>query len=423
MIAMMKNRHADWIKPWRAGLSTLVLFGLCAFADAETAVGTAFTYQGYLAQSGGSANGSFDLRFMLYNAATGGSQVGGTLTLEDVALTQGRFSVTLDFGAGRFTGNNRWLEIAVRPGASTGSYTTLSPRQLLQPTPYALYALSVKSVPWSSVTGLPSWLADGDNDTTYTAGAGLDLTNRSFSVVFAGSGALNTVSRSDHNHSSYYLKTEADSRFVNTTGPESISGSNSSPILTVTQTGKGAAGKFVGKLALVADGATSLTRTLDVGNTVTAQVFHYRNPRVHYVTLSGEAFLPGSNVAYHNSGGMGGAYLVSGAGMMSAPLQLPDRARLTGFKVFFYKNSSSTLNVSLERMPLPNGAYTEIAEITSAGVTNYAAKSVSIPSGSIYKIVDNANYGYLIYAYSSSWDSYNLRVMGAQVTYEIDEVE
>ncbi len=104
----------------------------------QASVGTAFTYQGRLLDGGKPANGPFDFRFRLFDAASGGSQVGTTVTLNDVQVTNGLFTVALDFGAGAFKGDARWLEIAVRPGNSTGAYTTLSPRQPLRPAPYAL---------------------------------------------------------------------------------------------------------------------------------------------------------------------------------------------------------------------------------------------------------------------------------------------
>ena len=102
----------------------------------QDAVGTAFTYQGRLTDGGSPANGEYDFLFKLYDAATGG---GGFLVIKDnTTVTDGLFTVELDFGSGHFTGEARYLEIAVRPGASSGLYTTLSPRQALTPAPYAL---------------------------------------------------------------------------------------------------------------------------------------------------------------------------------------------------------------------------------------------------------------------------------------------
>jgi len=106
----------------------------------QASLGTAFTYQGRLADGGSPANGSYDFRFILYDDAVGGSQVGGIVTVDDHTVTEGLFTVLLDFGSSAFTGDARYLEVAVRPGASTGDYSTLSPRQALTPAPYALNA-------------------------------------------------------------------------------------------------------------------------------------------------------------------------------------------------------------------------------------------------------------------------------------------
>jgi trimeric autotransporter adhesin len=105
-----------------------------------TALGTAITYQGRLTDGGVSANGTYDFQFTLYNAEVGGAQVGSLVTKGDVPVSEGYFTVQLDFGAGAFGSEARWLEVAVRPGASTGTYTVLSPRQALTPAPFSLYA-------------------------------------------------------------------------------------------------------------------------------------------------------------------------------------------------------------------------------------------------------------------------------------------
>jgi len=100
--------------------------------------GTSFTYQGQLVDDGSPANGSYDFQFNLYDAAAAGLQIGPTVALNDVAVSKGIFTVELNFGTGAFGGGGRWLEIAIRPGSSTGAYTILSPRQKLSPAPSAL---------------------------------------------------------------------------------------------------------------------------------------------------------------------------------------------------------------------------------------------------------------------------------------------
>lgn len=75
---------------------------------------TAFKYQGSLSDTGSPANGSFQMRFRLFDAASGGVQVGSTLTDVPATATNGVFTVTLDFGSAALSGSNRWLEISVR---------------------------------------------------------------------------------------------------------------------------------------------------------------------------------------------------------------------------------------------------------------------------------------------------------------------
>jgi len=110
-----------------------------AFAAPSLAsVGTAFTYQGYIEDSGAPANGSYNLRFSLYDDPTSGSLVSGPITKSAVAVVDGLFSVTLDFGSA-FDGTALWLLIEVQ-GSGDPGYTLLSPRQPLTPVPYAINA-------------------------------------------------------------------------------------------------------------------------------------------------------------------------------------------------------------------------------------------------------------------------------------------
>lgn len=106
---------------------------------------SAFTYQGQLEDGGALANGVYDLSFGLYDSLIGGAQQSFTITLEDVSVTEGLFTVPLDFGSAVFNGEQRFLQIDARPGASVGSFTSLDPRQEITAAPYALYALNAAS--------------------------------------------------------------------------------------------------------------------------------------------------------------------------------------------------------------------------------------------------------------------------------------
>ena len=118
---------------------------------------TAFTWQGRLTDAGSGANGNYDVTFQIFDRSTGGPAL-GTNTFPGIAFSNGLFTVTLDFGPGLFSGAARWLEIAARTnGAAT--YVTLTPRQALTPTPYAVYApnagtaASASAVAPGTVTG------------------------------------------------------------------------------------------------------------------------------------------------------------------------------------------------------------------------------------------------------------------------------
>ena len=122
-------------------ISSWLLAGLfgAAFEAQVFAQGTAFTYQGRLNDGANPANGIYDLRFEVYDAVSGGAAQGRPLTNSAASVSNGLFTVTLDFGGGVFPGANRWLEIGVRPGGP-GTFTTLAPRQPITATPYAIKA-------------------------------------------------------------------------------------------------------------------------------------------------------------------------------------------------------------------------------------------------------------------------------------------
>lgn len=159
-----------------------------AVAAAAAPLGTEFTYQGVLSDGSVPAAGSFDFRFIVYDAEVGGSQVGTTVLVDDLAIIDGRVTTPIDFGA-VFDGAALWLEVSVRDGASTGSYTVLSPRQELTAAPFSHYATmagmattaghaatagnadtlngnsGAHYLAWSNLTGKPGGLDDGDDDT------------------------------------------------------------------------------------------------------------------------------------------------------------------------------------------------------------------------------------------------------------------
>jgi len=149
-------------------------------------LGTGVTYQGLLTDGGAPLTGAVDLQFRLYDAETGGVEL-GVVTIDDLAVSNGRVTAQLDFG-GHFGADARWLQIEVRDGASPGGYDVLPVRQRLLATPMGLYAGMATTADtathaihaadvstldglngdhyraFANLTGVPGGLADGDDD-------------------------------------------------------------------------------------------------------------------------------------------------------------------------------------------------------------------------------------------------------------------
>ena len=144
------------------------LFPSVVVAKSATPAGTAFTYQGQLKLQDAPVDASADFQFRLYDAETGGAQVGTTVAVNNVTVVEGLFTVELDFGVGTFDSNARWLEITVRSPAGSGNFVSLAPRQALRAAPYALFALSGNEGP-PGPAGDSHWQLNGTS-TFYSNG-------------------------------------------------------------------------------------------------------------------------------------------------------------------------------------------------------------------------------------------------------------
>ena len=170
-------------------VSSLVALSLWLAANAPLssafAQGTAFTYQGLLFDGTNEPTGNYDMQFYVYNAATGGGVVGGPIASAPVGVTNGLFTVVVDFGPGVFTGASSWLQIGVRTNGSVAAYAVLSPRQQLTPTPYAIFAEG------AAAGGLTGTIPAGDLIGTYGGALTLNNAGNSFSGSGAGLTGLN----------------------------------------------------------------------------------------------------------------------------------------------------------------------------------------------------------------------------------------
>jgi hypothetical protein len=150
-------------------------------------VGTAFIYQGYLEDGGSPADGSYSLRFELYDDPDVGSQAGSTVTKPSLPISDGYLTITLDFGI-VFDGTALWLKIGVQ-GSGDSGFTTLAPRQPLTPVPYAISASNLGGIEAGELytqADVDALLVEYDNrlDTLETLLASISVENDGHDVVF-----------------------------------------------------------------------------------------------------------------------------------------------------------------------------------------------------------------------------------------------
>ena len=141
---MGSNPPVEKVSNWIRSL-TLLLASACWL----NAQGTAFTYQGRLTDGGLPATGTYDLQFNLWDSGVDGSRVVSPISVPAVTVSNGLFTVTLDFG-GVFNGGDRWLAINVRTNGAT-VFSPLSPRQRLTPAPYSVYAINAGAAATATV--------------------------------------------------------------------------------------------------------------------------------------------------------------------------------------------------------------------------------------------------------------------------------
>ncbi len=136
-----------------SALAAVLLASLPALAQS-----TEITYQCEVRAAGAPVTQQHDLTFRVYDALTGGTQIGPTLCIDNAVPEQGRFNVTLDFGA-IYDGRIKYLEIEIRENAgndctSATGWVLLTPRQQITAAPLSTFAISAASSLSANVAGL-----------------------------------------------------------------------------------------------------------------------------------------------------------------------------------------------------------------------------------------------------------------------------
>lgn len=140
-------------------------------------LGSAFSYQGRLTSAGANYSGPADFICTIYDGPSGTGVVSSPLTLAQVPVIAGVFSLQIPADPSWFAkAPDRYLELQVRTPAGSGDYQTLTPRQRIGQVPAAMVATvaqSAQSVPWSGISEKPAffapWMA-ATNGIAYTGG-------------------------------------------------------------------------------------------------------------------------------------------------------------------------------------------------------------------------------------------------------------
>lgn len=112
----------------------LLIIVICSIGIvAKAAVPQYINYQGVLRDTNGNLlDGTYNMSFKFFTASSGGSQVGSTINMSNVSVSDGLFSVMVGpVAASVFDGSDRWIEVIV-------GTETLSPRLRVGSVAYAV---------------------------------------------------------------------------------------------------------------------------------------------------------------------------------------------------------------------------------------------------------------------------------------------
>jgi hypothetical protein len=239
----------------------VIAAALCLSAASAPAVplGTTITYQGRLTENGSPVNGIRDLYFDLFDAADNGQFIATTSAI-DAVVTNGVFTVQLNFGANAFNGDERWMRITVE-------FTTLSPRQRITGAPHALIAVK----PWT--------VNSANTNISYTAGnVGVGVANPTFPLVVQGaeSNGLSTGSFVVANSGQFSVTTlvmdgnEIDSTTNGAASDLILQGTNAGDVILATGGGRVGVGTTSPgvKLDVVGSGGGTMFRVFNGANRI-----------------------------------------------------------------------------------------------------------------------------------------------------------
>ena len=388
----------------------------------QATVDDAFTYQGRLLNSDTPVNGTCDFEFSLWTDFLTGNQVGSTQTKTNVDVDDGYFSAPLDFGGSAFQGDARYLQIAVRCPAGSGSYTALGGRVALTAAPYAhslrpgaviegnvsLGAVVKAENTYSGI--LINYGLHGVAQATGVLGTGgytgvkgetASTTGRGvYGEATAASGANYGVygkSNSASGHGVYGTVAANNPLYAGVTGANTGTGTGSG-VYGFSIAGYGVYGRSTGNKAIYSDGDAHVEGDLTW------------KAKTSYVSVAATAFHPMVDGYDYNNQGHTLWNNDGSSNYYAAPVQLPHGATVTKLTFYWWDGSLVEGHCTLYRTNMTSSEVV-MAEAWTSG--DAATSDSSQDDTIVYATVDNSQYSYYLY-----WELPDMVVAGHGVVIE-----
>jgi len=383
---------------------------VCAVAGlvcASTALAQPFTYQGKLTAAGLPAAGPHEVVSRVFAQDIGGSPLAGAGSTGVISPgPDGTFSLLVDAGPAIWTGEDRWVELSVRP-LGGGAFTVLQPRQKITATPYAARALREWLVPVGSTT-----LATDSARTKLFINRTAGLSNTEYFGI--------TTIGPDFTFGGMYINTVGDN------GLPYYGYSTGNGLRTARTYFQGVDQVWIvdnggDRLRVQRDGnigiGVSMAFTkLDVGGVVRANDFAFSTPVTYVKAISGAAFQSTvSTVAPTYEVAASGTYFDAsvGAAALVAPVDIPDGATITFVEFFVYDNASSqSLMCKLYRRPHRQFGSIAVGSVTTTNVNNIQNAFLTLN-----ETISYSNNAYYLAVESSDWAGTSTSLFSVKITY------
>jgi hypothetical protein len=370
-----------------ASLAALALAAAVAHAQPLT---TAFTFQGELRTGAAPASGLYDFRFTLYDAPSGGSQLGPALCSDNITLSDGKIAVPLDFGT-QFAGQQRFLEVQTRQDtglncSNPAGFTTLTPRQNLTASPNAVFSLNSSQL---------------NNQPAAFYQSASNITSGTLPIARGGTGAGTAPAARLALDVPGLSTANSFGAFNDFTGGVSVEASSPAAIPLVVNAPSGQTTDLqswnvngIPLVRILPNGAIATSFYISAANQVLSPAFNYTTPQARSYAINAIDLLPANDTIQFTKTTLGLTVPVqTGSAEFYAPIHLPDGAHVTLLTAWVIDNYASG-NVLVEIWLRTLGATSGGTSNTSSAGNSTAVQVLTIDPGNF--LIDNDSFSYFI---------------------------